>query len=456
MKLKTHLFEEPARVLKEETVDDAIREILSNKSEEDAFMVLDIGDIVHKIKNWKLKMPRIKPFYAVKCNTDKTVLQVLAAMGTGFDCASKAEMQKIINLGVSPSRIIYAHTCKPESHIVKAASLGVHTMTFDNSVELHKIKAIHPNARLLLRIRCDAAAAQCPLGIKFGANPKSIPILLSTAKSLGLNVVGVSFHVGSGCQESEVFLRAIRKARQTFDEAIAMGFKPYLLDIGGGYPGGTGTSLDDIAAFVNQGLEECFPDESVQVIAEPGRYVVASAFTLVTKVTSIRPYFETEGEKRSFMYYVNDGVYGSFNCILYDHQEVHPEVIFTEDKTGAPRFPSSIWGPTCDSIDQIIPEIELPELELGQWIKWKDMGAYTIAASQAAFNGFPRPSVRSVIPFHTWLVLKELEAERALNRDKELGQIEAPFDSSQDLLDRLTPKLGSLTIEEDQEQHPRE
>jgi ornithine decarboxylase len=418
MKPEYPFFEAPVRVLTEDTVEKAISDILRSPGQEDAFMVLNIGDIVQKIKNWRLKMPRVKPFYAVKCNTNKTVLEVLSALGIGFDCASKTEMKKIIDLGVSPSRIIYAHTCKPKSHIRQAASLGVNLMTFDNEDELHKIKEINPSAKLVLRFRCDAAAAQCPLGMKFGANPEDITSLLVTAKSLGLNVVGTSFHVGSGCLEPQVFLRAIRKAKETFDEATSLGFSPYLLDIGGGFPGASGTSLDEISEYVNQGIDECFPDDSVQIIAEPGRYVVASAFTLLTQVTAKREVNSVDGSEPSFMYYINDGVYGSFNCILFDHQAVHPQII--QNSKGkpyqdAPLFSSTMWGPTCDSMDQIFSDINLPELEVGQWLMWKDMGAYTISAA-SSFNGFPKPVVHMVIPFHTWVLLEEILNESILSK----------------------------------------
>ena len=183
-------------------------------------------------------------------------------MGTGFDCASKGEIKKIRDLGVSPSRIIYAHPSKPISHLKEAEKYGVDLMTFDSISELHKNKEYYPNARLVLRIRCDAEIAQCPLGMKFGLQPEKAPELLAVAQELGLNVVGVSFHVGSGCQEPAVFLRAIREARGVFDVAKNYGFNMTLLDIGGGFPGNHGNTLDDVSNYVNQALMQYFPDEN--------------------------------------------------------------------------------------------------------------------------------------------------------------------------------------------------
>lgn len=405
MKLECNFFTGSARILSQETTMDVIRDLAKENGREDPFYVLDIGDIVQKIKIWRLKMPRVKPFYAVKCNDNQTVLELLAALGTGFDCASKAEMQKVLDLGVDSSRIIYAHPCKPASHLKYAAKMDVPLMTFDNETELHKVKAYYPNAQLVLRIRCDAEDAQCPLGIKFGVLPEDTGALLATAKALELNVVGVSFHVGSGCREPTVFRRAIASARKVFNEAKDLGFKPDLLDIGGGFPGARNNPLDEIAEIVNSSLDEYFPEGcGVKVIAEPGRYVVASAFTLATYMMAKREVCDDNGTLLSTMYYINDGVYGSFNCTLYDHQEVYPMLL--EEQEEEAYMPCSIWGPTCDGLDQVVSEAKLPRLNCGDWLVWPEMGAYTLAAA-GTFNGFPLPSVHVVVPHHTWLYLEE-------------------------------------------------
>lgn len=98
----------------------------------------------------------------------------------------------------------------------------------------------------MVRIRCEAAKAQCPLGMKFGVELNEATALLALARALELDVVGVSFHVGSGCSDPPVFSRAIAAARSLFDTAKTMGFDLSLLDIGGGFPGNTGTSIDQV------------------------------------------------------------------------------------------------------------------------------------------------------------------------------------------------------------------
>lgn len=179
----------------------------------------------------------------------------------------QSEINKVLGIGVDSSRIIFANPAKPASHIRHAAAVGVDTMTVDSETELHKIKQLHPLAKVVIRIRCDAEVAQCQLGMKFGCDPThEAPNLLHLARMLELDVVGISFHVGSGCQDPPVFQRAIRHARVLFNMAIDLGFKPYLLDLGGGYPGDKGNSIDKIAEVINEALAECFPSKSRIII----------------------------------------------------------------------------------------------------------------------------------------------------------------------------------------------
>jgi len=404
-------FDERVHVL-DNNVDvmTVINGIVDGGNQEDAFYICDVGDIVRKHKIFKAAMPRVEPFYAVKCNDSQMVLETLAALGTGFDCASKVEINKVLSLGVNPNRIIFANPAKPASHIRHANSTGVDLMTFDNESELYKIKSMFPTARMVIRIRCDAINAQCQLGMKFGCNPiTEAPMLLDLAKDLGLDVVGVSFHVGSGCREPAVFRRAIATARKIFDYAEGLGYAFNLLDLGGGYPGGKGTSIDAIAHIVNEALEDYFPDPSVNIIAEPGRFYVASAYTLACNIHSIRTVNEidpdTGDSTKRIMYYINDGVYGSFNCILYDHQHVEP--IPLKVNSNAKYFHSSIWGPTCDGLDQVVDDYVLPEMSLGDWVVFEDMGAYTLPVA-SPFNGFPIPKVHVVADKNIWLLLKDM------------------------------------------------
>jgi len=380
----------------------------NNGENENPFFGCDLTDIIDRYNRWVKNLPTVEPFYAVKCNPDPMVLKILAKLGTNFDCASKVEMKTVLNLGVSPKRIILANPCKQASHITYARDNGVDMMTFDNIEELHKIKRVFPSAKLVLRIVPGNFKAQCNLGIKFGCHVSEINRLLEKAKELELDVIGVSFHVGSGCHEIEAYPTAISLARNVFNKAQELGFYPYLLDIGGGFPGHDDgpISFEQFCHAINSSLKKHFPNESeIRIIAEPGRYFVTSAFTLVTNIIAKRTVSSESPNKEdgicntpappknrqppAFMYYINDGVYGSFNCLLYDHVSECPPLLYN-GRSGEPAYACSIWGPTCDGLDCITNHAMLPELDVGDWIFFEDMGAYTMAAS-SSFNGMPKP-----------------------------------------------------------------
>ncbi|KAK9373109.1 pyridoxal-dependent decarboxylase [Lipomyces chichibuensis] len=354
---------------------------------EDPFFVADIGEVYRQHVRWKVNLPRVEPFYAVKCNPDLTVLKLLARLGTGFDCASKKEMDLIMSLGVPPSRIIYAHPCKASSFIRYASQRDVRKMTFDNAEELYKIKRYFPEAELFLRIVTDDSESLCQFSMKYGASLNHTADLLQLAKDLELNVVGISFHVGSGAVGAKPFVHAVRSARMVFDQAEAVGMNITTLDIGGGF--GV-DNFESIAEVLGPAIDESFPP-SVRVVAEPGRYYVASAFTLACHVIARREL----PHHASYMLYLNDGVYGNMNCILFDHQQPTVRALTHGNRYmyGLPDncdgpVTASVWGPTCDGIDCITRECQLPyALDVGDWVYFDNFGAYTMSAA-TGFNGF--------------------------------------------------------------------
>jgi len=444
---------------------ELIQNIVSNPNiENDPFYIVDLEDICNKHINWITKLPRVEPHYAVKCNTDSMLLKLLAFLGAGFDCASKNEIQTVLDLGVSPHRIIFANPCKQASFIKYANKVGVNYMTFDNENELYKIKDHHPNAKIVLRIITNDQDAVCRFSMKFGADMDSSLRLIELAHKLNLDLCGISFHVGSGQMSPEAFSESIQNARKLFDYAreqfnIRMNF----LDLGGGYPGSSESAdlFDNIAKEINKTLDQHFPidlfeklnagidDEfKLKIIAEPGRYYACSAFTLCVNIIAKRVmqqndlqqeqdkenvkstiqksihhpsltiqtptqtnYIQNEScvdPSKSIMYYINDGVYASFNCIFYDHSECYP-ILLKDDLNGQRLLKSSIWGPTCDGLDLVCKELYLPELETGEFMVFKNMGAYTISGA-VAFNGIPL--AKCIYTASTsWETIKEAFAE---------------------------------------------
>ncbi len=362
---------------------------------EDSFFVCDLGKIERLVKIWKQNLSRVHPYYAVKCNPNPEVLKLLAKLGVNFDCASKGEIELVLSLGIDSSRIIYAHPCKVGSFLRFADKNNVNLTTFDNADELYKLKKFHPNCKLLLRIITDDESAQCRLSTKYGAPISNVENLLKLAKELDLQIGGVSFHVGSGASDNDSLIKAVYDARQVFNMGRSMGFNMDLLDVGGGF---SYESFDTASRALNYALDEYFPVEyGAQVIAEPGRYFVANAFTLATHVMARRggSVFDSSNATPA-MIYVNDGVYGNMNCILFDHQTPIAHVLSHRGEFlygdlnphENNRFQVSLWGPTCDGLDCISQSTYLSHnVTVGDWLYFPDLGAYTSAAA-SPFNGF--------------------------------------------------------------------
>ncbi|BCS24102.1 type III PLP-dependent enzyme [Aspergillus puulaauensis] len=359
--------------------------------EEDAFYVADMGEVYRQHLRWKMNLGRVRPFFAVKCNPDPEVLRLMAKLGNGFDCASKAEIDMALETGVDPSRIIYAQPCKTKSYLRHAANVGVKQMTFDNADELYKIKACFPEAELYLRILTDDSTSLCRLSMKFGASLDVAHQLLELAHELELKVVGVSFHVGSGAEDPKAFLKAVQDARLVFDQAAEIGHELHTLDVGGGF---TGETFEKFAGVLGEALETYFPPH-IRIIAEPGRYYVGTAFTLAANVIARRDVRDPEeASKDVYMIYLNDGVYGNFSNIIFDHQHPEPRILTCASQANARTSATpedvaySIWGPTCDGIDVISQRSLLPGLlDVGDWLYFEEMGAYT-KCSATRFNGF--------------------------------------------------------------------
>ena len=363
-------------------------------TDENALVIIDVAKIARQYRRWVELLPCVTPFYAIKCNPNPVILRVLAGLGCNFDCASMAEIAlATVATGGDTSRLIFANPAKQISHIKFARGNDVDLMTFDTENELYKIKLFHPNCELLMRVLVNDAGSACRFGSKFGVAPAEVGTLLSIAAALKLRVSGVAFHVGSSCGDPTRFAEAISDAREVFRVAESLGFDMNVLDIGGGYPGfseATPEKDDDVVTFeriatiVNEALASEFGDvPELRVIAEPGRYMVANSHTLVLNVISKKEKVMPDGEKE-FVYFLNDGAYGSFSCIMYDHAK--PVICPFNERDGV-KHRSKLFGPTCDSIDVIVEETMLPELAIGEYVYVEGFGAYTTATA-TGFNGF--------------------------------------------------------------------
>ncbi|XP_075764620.1 antizyme inhibitor 2 isoform X2 [Pelodiscus sinensis] len=392
-------------------LDNLLMEV-SQTTSKGAFFVADLGDVVKKHLRFLKALPHVKPFYAVKCNGSRGVVRTLAELGAGFDCASKAEMALVQSIGIPPAKIIYTNPCKQISQIRYAASHGVQLMAFDNEVELGKVARSHPRA---------------------------------------------SFHVGGGGIDPQAFTRSIADARLVFEMGAELGYKLCLLDIGGGFPGTENSSVrfEEIAATINSALDLYFPEGcGVEIIAKPGRYYVASAFTLAVTVISkqevpwdlLSSDDEEPSRKKSFLYYINDGLYGSFSCIFFDHTCPTP-VLHKKPCPDPPLFSSSLWGPSCDGQDRIADGLELPELQVGDWLTFENMGAYSIAAA-SSFNGYQQPQISYAMSRVAWEALQLLPGKLAQPEEEDRVRVCTPLSCGWEIADILciTPVFAPARI----------
>lgn len=391
----------------DETTIDIIKSFLDKLNNDDAFYIVDLGKIIKQYERWTKNLPNIKPFYAIKCNPDNAIITILHKLNAGFDCASKNEITKVLSIGTLSENIIFANPIKESSQIKYARSQDIDLLTFDSESELLKIKLYHPNANLIVRIKIDDSKSLCKFGCKFGVDLDEIQKLFMLAKASELNLIGVSFHVGSNCKDLDTYYNAIKDARKAFDYAINLGFDMTILDIGGGFPGelleeelkdNNIITFENIAKKIQYSITEFFnPNDfpNLKIIAEPGRYFAHSSHTIILNIIGKKVKKNKDTGEILFTYYLNDGIYGSFNCNIFDHAK--PNILPFNERDGK-LYKSIVFGPTCDSIDTISTNCMLPDLAIGEWVYVENFGAYTTAAA-TTFNGFHQTPSHYIIKY---------------------------------------------------------
>jgi len=325
-------------------------------------------------------LPGVELFYAAKANPDGHILSTLAQLGSSVDVCSHREALAALAAGFSPEMMIHTHPCKTPSNLVDCYAEGIRWFTFDSASELPKLIRYAPDANLLLRLAVTTSSSKINLSAKFGASVDDAFDLIQQGRFAGLNVRGMSFHVGSQCERPEDFESALRQARQVWDEAARAGVALEVLDIGGGFPApyrNQVLTLESYCDSLANALEATFGDLSIRIIAEPGRGICADTVTLVTRVIgkSIRHGMP--------WYFIDDGLYGSFSGIVFDHADFP---LMAEGHDERPLSPCVVAGPTCDSSDVVARDQLLPDLSVGELLLVPSMGAYT-SASASGFNG---------------------------------------------------------------------
>ena len=350
--------------------------------------VVDHDELRKNYALFRKHFPRVQIYYAVKVNSDAAIVKTFYELGGSFDVASMQEFHTVHqNIAKLPAKqrqdfiwdkIIYANPIKPIETLEELDRYKP-LVTYDNHEEVKKIAKHAPHAGLALRLRVPNTGSMVELSSKFGALPGEAVDLIAYAHDNGLTVEGLSFHVGSQCTNPENYIQSIHLCASIFAEAKSRGFTLKLLDIGGGFPAAYDASVpkfSDLAKKINHEINRLFPKE-IEILAEPGRFLVASAGYAVSKIIG------KAVRNDKLCYYVNDGVYHTYSGVIFDHCTYHLKSF----KKGATQL-CAVFGPTCDALDTISLAEQLPELELGDYLYSDNIGAYS-AASSTHFNGFP-------------------------------------------------------------------
>ena len=355
--------------------------------------VVDHAELRRTYAVFKKHLPRVQAYYAVKANSDPAIVKTLFDAGASFDVASFPEFMIVHeNIKRMPAKkrqdwiwdkIIYANPVK-DNRTLEQLDQYKPLVTYDNLAEVGKIKKHAPHAGVILRINVPNTGSVVELSSKFGASPAEAVDLIEAAFKAGLVVEGLSFHVGSQCTNFQNYVQALELANSLFKEAWSRGYDQVkILDIGGGFPAPYDQHVRpfaELARTLNAEFERLFPPH-MEILAEPGRFLVATAGTLLAEIIgkSVR------GGKRC--YYINDGIYGTFSGVLFDHIQYH-----LKSFRKGPTQICSVFGPTCDALDTVSVAENLPDLELGDLVYSENIGAYSHASS-TYFNGFPPAKV---------------------------------------------------------------
>jgi len=353
-------------------------------------VLVDLGHAASGLRCWRALLPRVRPYYAVRSSADKKILQLLREGNCGFACTTASEIGLALAAGATPEDLVLSEPCKPRSHISYARQRGVRWMSFDDAAELRKIAAEHRGSRLLLRLACGFPEAE-PHGlmVSFGAEREDWPPLLDLARQLGLEVAGISLH---GCHERGALGPALAVAREALELLVGRGFAPELLDLGGGpaEAAASGAGLEEVAGAVQEALAQCFPLEAWQglrVVADAGQLLGPGSSTLLTRVVGKAEAPADAGGRAGaaeLLYTLNDGIYGTFSSALCNHAQPAPEPLRAR---GGPPRPCSLLGPTGDSLDVVLRGAVLPELEVGDCLVWRGVGAPAVASWHYAEEG---------------------------------------------------------------------
>jgi ornithine decarboxylase len=348
-------------------------------------LFIDKKAIKEKYQEFCSQFGGAKIYYALKANPHPGIVELLQELGCSFEISSQGELELLLQLGVSPQKIISSNPVKDQVFINSAYASGINLFAFDSYGEIEKLSRFAPGSKVYVRLAVSNEGSEWPLSRKFGVETEEAAELLGQARKEGLEPYGIAFHVGSQCTRATTWAKAIEKSQAVWESAAKKGIELYLLNIGGGFPikyTKPVPSIREIARVVGDSLAEAFPKD-IELVIAPGRALVGEAGTLVAAVIA-----KAARATEKWLYLdvgVFNGLMESVGGIKYPMAA----------KKGSKTSQWVLAGPSCDSFDVISTEAELPELEIGDRVYIMSAGAYTTAyASQ--FDGFHIPKIHFI------------------------------------------------------------
>ncbi len=355
------------------------------------YMLTNLDVLTKRSREFRKEFPGMAIYYAVKCFADDEVIEAVDSYVDGYDVASIEEVKAVLKLGVDPLRLAFSNPIKSDQALRTARTLGVKRFAYQNYDELVKIKRYVPDAEVYLRVKVADAASELSFSSKFGCKPTQALELLQQAVAVGLEPVGITFHVGSQATANRVWPNAITIAAQLMREARSAGIKLTMLNLGGGFPvqySPTQPSLAGVASVINNSLKKNFQGKRPQLMAEPGRYLVADSSTIITTIIGI------EKRDSSTWLYLDIGAFQAFIEIFefgYFPYPVYSLRHLEQDGASLQIKQYVLSGPSCDSFDTMTRDISLPaDLSVGDRLVIDKTGAYTVVYG-SNFNGFNIP-----------------------------------------------------------------
>ncbi len=367
--------------------------LLHNVSQDTPLLLMDYNRVSATYDRFVASFPDAHIYYAMKANAEPRISQIVVNHGGGLEIASLAELNLALEAGADGQHIICSNPIKNTKFLKRLHEENIYAVVADSTDELEKIARHMPNSRIYIRIAVDNTGAVLPLAGKFGVDGDVTLDLCDMARDLGLQPIGLSFHVGSQCLNTQSWVSAIRSCGEIWEQATERGHDFHFLDVGGGFPAGHYhdpliPTIETIGFAVMQSIADYIPQhDNFMLILEPGRGLVGEAGLLVSTI---------EGRARrgdSTWIYLDAGV---FNGLMETFEGFPPVIrLNADDVSDRPMMIYTLAGPSCDSCDVIARDIELPELHIGDQLTFLDAGAYTNEYA-VTFNGFPIPSVVSV------------------------------------------------------------